>query len=1248
MHNRPPQTDYSPATRRSADATLEMLDDALSRLERRIGIGAPPAAQPRPRNDDIAAIRARQEALARRPAPRAYAPATPTQQAYAPAPQAYAPAAPAQQASPSLHDEIARMREELNREMSSTVTRQFAAIREELKGLLGQGGAVSPADLSDGFNRLTRELGLVASRVENADTGSLRAEVEELKSHVAALAREDTLRDMAERWTVIEREIGTLPQTLGSREDLMAIAGRISDINVALHGLAETQSTVAMEEQMRALAEAVESIAAQNHGVSPEYLSAIEGRLDEISHAVAAVSVSPRPLEFDTTPFERIEARLASLARQVEENVGGRDTVAVEHRLVEIAERLAALHDSVASSAPADAFDSVAERLEQLASRIETAGQAAPSATDHMLDRLNARFEEIAGRIDSGRASAEEAGERMLRSLDARMEELARRIEDNEREAVHLPTFDHMERRIEEIAEMLTAGDAFGAPQPYQPDTRALESLEAQIAALGEKLSGATPAVSDAALADLAPRLAAIADQMAGGRQDMIAAAREAAEEIIGRYSGETSDEERGMLSQLAGDLQGLEDLARNSDERNTRTFEAIHDTLVKVADRIAALESSLRETRLPAAAEVPAETARRPAPVAASQMAFVEDAPSVDIAAGQPEIEEPWTERERAPRQPVPPREAAALAARAAASGADMDAGPAGRLVKASAPKKEAKSILGGLRNALSRGAAGSSAATAAPAAAEPPLFGGEGAETAGTPDLADEPIEPGSGAPDLAEIMKRVRAERGGAPAAQGQGVEDDAGKSDFIAAARRAARAAAAEASVLDSARSDGSKSKKRGGGAAFSPKSRPLLVGAGAILLAILAYPLARGYLPGSDHSGGVAQLQDATPETAPGDTVAPADPIVNDPAADAVAAPSPMRVIDKAAPSPTDMANTADMATAPEQTADNAPAMEPSLPAGAPADMASAATDSGVAAISMHDIPDQIGPVALREAAVKGDPKAMFVIGDRLMGKNPGAAGSDMKAAVHWYEMAADLGYAPAQYRLGNAYEKGLGVTRDVDTAKTWYQLAAEQGNASAMHNLAVLYATAVDGKSDMDSAARWFLEAADLGVKDSQVNLGILSARGEGVPQDLAESYKWLSLAAEAGDTDAAAKRDEVAKFMRPDQLEIAKGAVKLWKARPLDVAANTVDVPDGWQVGDSMTASAPAAPSSQVDLKKAVRNIQAILNNAGYDAGPADGVMGARTRQAITDFQNDNGMVPTGEVDKALVDKLLEVNRNS
>ncbi len=280
-----------------------------------------------------------------------------------------------------------------------------------------------------------------------------------------------------------------------------------------------------------------------------------------------------------------------------------------------------------------------------------------------------------------------------------------------------------------------------------------------------------------------------------------------------------------------------------------------------------------------------------------------------------------------------------------------------------------------------------------------------------------------------------------------------------------------------------------------------------------------------------------------------------------------------------------------------------------------------------------NVPEEIGPEALRLAAEEGDPKAMFEIGNRYA-EGRGVE-QDMAVAASWYEGAADQGLAPSQYRIGNMYEKGIGVERDIAKAKTWYQLAAAQGNASAMHNLAVLFAMGAGGAVDNDSAARWFLEAAELGVRDSQYNLGILAAKGVGTRQDLVEAYKWFDLVAAAGDKDAATKRDEIAGTLSPEQLEKARATVELWQAKPIDEEANIVHIPDDWTEGEATTA--------QIDMDQVIRNLQTILNQRGYDAGPADGVMGERTKSAIASFQSDNGMKATGRIDDELVRALLD-----
>jgi hypothetical protein len=53
------------------------------------------------------------------------------------------------------------------------------------------------------------------------------------------------------------------------------------------------------------------------------------------------------------------------------------------------------------------------------------------------------------------------------------------------------------------------------------------------------------------------------------------------------------------------------------------------------------------------------------------------------------------------------------------------------------------------------------------------------------------------------------------------------------------------------------------------------------------------------------------------------------------------------------------------------------------------------------------------------------------------------------------------------------------------------------------------------------------------------------------------------------------------------------------------------------------------------------VRDVQTMLLKLGYDAGEADGYIGQQTRKALRDYEKANEMEPSGEISKALVDKL-------
>ena len=53
------------------------------------------------------------------------------------------------------------------------------------------------------------------------------------------------------------------------------------------------------------------------------------------------------------------------------------------------------------------------------------------------------------------------------------------------------------------------------------------------------------------------------------------------------------------------------------------------------------------------------------------------------------------------------------------------------------------------------------------------------------------------------------------------------------------------------------------------------------------------------------------------------------------------------------------------------------------------------------------------------------------------------------------------------------------------------------------------------------------------------------------------------------------------------------------------------------------------------------VRHVQEALDEQGFDAGPVNGVLGPRTRDALEKFQSSKGLPASGEPDQQTLAKL-------
>jgi TPR repeat protein len=196
-------------------------------------------------------------------------------------------------------------------------------------------------------------------------------------------------------------------------------------------------------------------------------------------------------------------------------------------------------------------------------------------------------------------------------------------------------------------------------------------------------------------------------------------------------------------------------------------------------------------------------------------------------------------------------------------------------------------------------------------------------------------------------------------------------------------------------------------------------------------------------------------------------------------------------------------------------------------------------------------------VWLKRAAGQADednPHALHELG--LLHEKPtnsSVVPHDEAHARELFTQAAQLGYAPSQFKLGSAYEYGS-LTCPVDPRRSiaWYTKAAGKNDGESELALSGWYLTGSEGvlKQSDSEAYLWARRAATKGIPKAEYAVGYYSEVGIGVAADIEEAKRWYMRAAAQGNKRA---------MMRLTELKQQKG-VKVAKkgARPTRKDAET------------------------------------------------------------------------------------------
>ena len=209
-----------------------------------------------------------------------------------------------------------------------------------------------------------------------------------------------------------------------------------------------------------------------------------------------------------------------------------------------------------------------------------------------------------------------------------------------------------------------------------------------------------------------------------------------------------------------------------------------------------------------------------------------------------------------------------------------------------------------------------------------------------------------------------------------------------------------------------------------------------------------------------------------------------------------------------------------------------------------------------------------------------------------------------------------------------AYDRG-----DYVTAYRGFRSAAGQGDANAQYNLGYMYYNGAGVPRDHAEALRWHRRAAGQGFARAQYNLGVMYYNGAGVPRDFVQAHKWFNLAASRF---SALEKDSRESAVRGRDLAAARlTAAELVRAQRLARE---------WRPGTGTALPTPPA-AGDGNMQSRIAEIQRALARLGYAPGPADGVLGPKTRVAIRAFQASAGLPTDGRLSERLENAILSAD---
>ena len=370
-------------------------------------------------------------------------------------------------------------------------------------------------------------------------------------------ALESAIRSVVEHIEVSEKR---------TRDSLKSMQDRLADIAERRTGLPSGEDILRAAPVLSGLesrlADMVNRIQ-RSEGLMTERIEGVRGNAQQMANQAQASAVTAVRGE-----LREVETRMLASLKEAQAAAANAPSV--------FATEIAKLHGDIAG---------LARRLEDV---------KAGAASERDMQSLRSAIEQLSARVAQG------ADLRPLADMDKRLGDINRRLEQAAAASRDEPQVSALEQRIAELDHRLAEA------MRLQGDQQALHRLEDSIAAVNDRVSQTEEQLGH--LETMEQAIRQLYDSLEQTRVSLGDAADAAATRALERYQPpqQAFTGPSAELQALEDGLRAIRDSSAAAERRHQDTFEAVHETLAEIVEKIAEIESAPRAAAAPAAVAAP------------------------------------------------------------------------------------------------------------------------------------------------------------------------------------------------------------------------------------------------------------------------------------------------------------------------------------------------------------------------------------------------------------------------------------------------------------------------------------------------------------------------------------------------------------------------------------------------------------------------------------------------------------------